>query len=204
MLSRILVVNSRSAANSAPSNQSRSMKKPKLTIDPKAEHGKTNIGLCSISSLTSTISAQQFVSFTNGLINKQDSPQPGGLKPHFIPNEGIITMSSTATSKRFKVLNKHCTVIQSLCMIKIDSITQLDKPTAETNHSLCSYLSSLPHSQTGKPLYHSIDLSTSFVDEGSNMVILTALPEHAEEAPTSSMQAETSPFNSRLVCQQCS
>ena len=91
-------------------------------------------------------------------------------------------MSSTATSKRFKMLNKHRAVIQSLWMIKIDSITQLDEPTTATKHTLRSYLSSLTHSQSGKPLYHSIDLSTSFMAEGSNMVILTALPEHAEEA----------------------
>ena len=116
------------------------------------------------------------------LFNQRDSPQPGGLKARFIPNEGIITMSSTATSKRFKMLNKHRAVIQSLRLIKIDSITQLDESTAETTHTLRSYLSSLKHSQSGKPLYHSIDLSTSFMDEGSNMVILTALPEHAEEA----------------------
>ena len=122
------------------------------------------------------------IRFLYKLFNQRDSPQPGGLKARFIPHEGIITMSSTATSKRFKMLNKHRAVIQSLRMIKIDSITQLDEPIEEINHSLRSYLSSLPHSKTGKPLYHSIDLSTSFMDEGSNMVILTALPEHAEEA----------------------
>ena len=45
------------------------------------------------------------------LFNQKNATQPGGLRARFIPNEGIITMSSTALGKRFKMLKKHKAVI---------------------------------------------------------------------------------------------
>ena len=45
------------------------------------------------------------------------------------------------------------------------------------------YLMTLTHSTTaGKPLFHSVDRSPSFIDEGSNTVILTKVPKHQAEA----------------------
>ena len=116
------------------------------------------------------------------LFNQKNRPQPGGLRARFIPNEGVITMSSSASSKRFKMLDKHKAVIQSLQLIRTDSIITLDDKNATTNYTLRHYLSTLQHSTTQRPLYHSVDFSSSFLDEGSNAVILTAHKEHADEA----------------------
>ena len=116
------------------------------------------------------------------LFNQKDHPQPGGLRSRFIPHEGVITMSSSASGKRFKMINKHKAVVQSLQMIRTDSIITLDEPNKPTNYTLRHFLSSLKHSESGRPLFHSIDFSSSFLDEGSNTVIITAHKEHANEA----------------------
>ena len=116
------------------------------------------------------------------LFNQKNSTQPGGLRARFIPNEGIITMSSTASGKRFKMLKKHKAVIRSLHIIKIDSIISLDEINYDTNFTLRKYLSTIQHSMTKRPLFHSVDFSASYLDEGTNNVILTAHQEHLEEA----------------------
>ena len=116
------------------------------------------------------------------LFNQKNVPQPGGLRARFIPHEGVITMSSQTTGKRFKMLKKHRAVIQSLQIIRTDSIITLDEPNQHSNYTLRHYLTSLRHSTTNRPLYHSVDFSTSYMDEGSNTVILTAHHEHSDEA----------------------
>ena len=52
----------------------------------------------------------------------------------------------------------------------------------QITHLLCHYLSTIQHSTTQRPLFHSVDFSSSFLDKGSNTVILTAHREHADEA----------------------
>ena len=116
------------------------------------------------------------------LFNQKDTPQPGGLRARFIPNEGIITMSSSASGKRFKMIKKHKAVIQSLHIMRTDAIISLDDKNTPTNFTLRHYLSTIKHMGTGRPLFHSVDFSSSFMDEGSNTVILTAHQEHATEA----------------------
>ena len=91
-------------------------------------------------------------------------------------------MSSTASGKRFKMLKKHKAVIRSLHIIKIDSIISLDDINYDTNFTLRKYLSTIQHSTTKRPLFHSVDFSASYLDEGTNNVILTAHHEHVEEA----------------------
>ena len=82
----------------------------------------------------------------------KNSTQPGGLRARFIPNEGIITMSSSASGKRFKMLQKHKAVILSaLNIIETDSIISLDELNNDTNFTLRKYLSTLKHSKTGRP-----------------------------------------------------
>ena len=133
--------------------------------------------------LISDISHQRSaVRYLYRLFNQKESMQPGNLRARFIPNEGTITMSSSASGKRFKMLQKHKAVIQSLHLIRTDSIISLDDLNDPTNFTLRHFLSTLTHSETGRPLYHSVDFSASFLDEGTNYVILTAFSKHLEEA----------------------
>ena len=125
---------------------------------------------------------RQAIKYLYKMFNQKNKPQPGGLRARFIPHESVMTMSSTASDKRFKMLNKHQAVIKALKLIRVDSILQLDVTLPDTNMSLRQYLMSLTHSTTGNPLYHSVDRSPSFIDEGSNTVILTTLPDHEAEA----------------------
>lgn len=67
--------------------------------------------------------------------NQKNQPQPSGLRARFIPNKGVITMSSSASGKRFKMLNKHKAVIQSLQLIRTDSIITLDEKNETTNYT---------------------------------------------------------------------
>lgn len=81
------------------------------------------------------------------------------------------------------MLQKHKAVIHSLHIIKTDSIISLDDTNYDTNFTLRKYLSTLRHSKTKRPLFHSVDFSaSSYLDEGTNNVILTAHQEHVEEA----------------------
>ena len=72
---------------------------------------------------------QSAIRYLYRLFNKADTTQPGGPRARFIPNKGVITMSSPALGKRFKMLQQHKAVIQSLQLIHTDSIIP-------TNYSL--------------------------------------------------------------------
>jgi len=122
------------------------------------------------------------------LFNNREKPNPRGLPYRFIPSKWNRTLSKASNEKILIMLNKHQELVRNLMTIRSEDIVALDLPVNISKDpdqiqesTLREILQSITCAGSNEKLFHSVDRTTSFLDE-SNTVVFQIKEEHQEEA----------------------
>ena len=115
------------------------------------------------------------------ILNRTESERPAGMFIWFVPFAKFARFGLRGAELLRKSRNTHSRILKNLVACKSEDIVDLDKEIEGI--TLRELIMQKRSEKTGKGLFHSVDVSTSFQD-APGTIVATAVKGHADEAET--------------------